>query len=55
VYEIILELVKDRDDVGDRENLAFPLVTATVMDEALKRAGFAIIFETNSTRAGTGT
>jgi hypothetical protein len=34
VYQIISELVKDRDDVGDKGNLAFPLVTGDVIDDA---------------------
>jgi regulator of sigma D len=41
VYTVISELVKDRTDVGDRGNLAYPLVTGGVIDEALKEAGFA--------------
>ena len=39
VYTIIYELVKDMDDVGDKGNLAFPLITGDVIDEALKLAG----------------
>lgn len=40
VYSIISDLVKDRTDVGDNGNLAFPLVSGSVIDEALKQAGF---------------
>jgi hypothetical protein len=41
VYDIIADLVKDRDDAGDRGNSAYPLVTGDVIDEALRKAGFA--------------
>ena len=41
VYSIISELVKDRGNVGDNGNLAFPLVTGDVIDEALRQSGFA--------------
>ncbi|MDR1780340.1 MAG: hypothetical protein LBR50_06390 [Tannerella sp.] len=41
VYTIIADLIRDRNYVGDRGNLAYPLVTGDVIDEALKRAGFA--------------
>jgi len=40
VYEIIAELIKDRNDVGDKGNFAFPLVTGSVIDEALTKLGF---------------
>lgn len=40
VYKIISELTEGRDDVGDRGNLALPLVTGSVIDEAIRRAGF---------------
>lgn len=41
VYKIIEELVKDRTDVGDNGNLALPLVTGHLIDEALERSGFS--------------
>jgi len=41
VYLIIADLVKDRNDVGDRGNLHFPLCVGTVIDEALEKAGFS--------------
>lgn len=40
VYEVIDELVKDRIDVGDKGNLAFPLVSGDVIDKALIKLGF---------------
>ena len=40
VYEIIADLIKDRNDVGDKGNFAFPLVTGSVIDEALTKLGF---------------
>lgn len=40
VYEIIDELIKDRNDVGDKGNFAFPLVTGSVIDKALTKLGF---------------
>lgn len=41
VYAIIAELVKDRDDVGDKGNFGFPLVTGAIIDEALDKAGYS--------------
>lgn len=41
VYEIIDNMVKDWHDVGDNGNLTEPLVTGSIIDEALKEAGFA--------------
>lgn len=41
VYAIIDELVQDGENVGDKGNLAYPLVTGEVIDEALLRAGYA--------------
>lgn len=41
VYTIIADLTQDREDVGDRGNLALPLASGEVVDEALKRAGYA--------------
>lgn len=41
VYSIIDELTAGRDDVGDNGNLALPLATGGVIDEALRLAGFA--------------
>jgi len=41
VYKIISELVADMPNVGDRGNLALPLATGDVIDEALRKAGFA--------------
>jgi len=41
VYEIIGELVKGRNDVGDKGDLDYPLVTGEVIDEALSKSGFA--------------
>ncbi|WP_163216246.1 hypothetical protein [Bacteroides sp. 224] len=34
-------MVKDRTDVGDNGNLTLPLVSGSIIDEALKQAGFA--------------
>lgn len=41
VYQIISELTKGRNDVGDGGSLDKPLATGDVIDEALRRAGFA--------------
>lgn len=41
VYSIIADLIKDRHDIGDKGDLAFPLVTGNVIDEALRLSGFA--------------
>lgn len=41
VHKIILELIKDRDDVGDKGNLALPLVAGDIIDNALNKAGLA--------------
>ena len=41
VYAIIDELLQNHDDVGDNGNLAYPLVTGEVIDEALSKAGYA--------------
>ena len=41
VYKIIAELTKGRNDVGDNGNFALPLVTGSIIDEALKKAGYA--------------
>lgn len=41
VYDIISEMVKGRDDVGDNGNFDIPLVKGEIIDEAIKRAGFS--------------
>ncbi|MFY9154117.1 MAG: hypothetical protein WAO52_19005 [Prolixibacteraceae bacterium] len=41
IYEIISELVKDRNDVGDNGNFALPLVKGEIIDEAIQVAGFS--------------
>lgn len=41
VYKLISELVKGRRDVGDNGDLAFPLVTGDIIDEALNKTGYS--------------
>lgn len=41
VYEIISELTKNRTDIGDKGNLAYPLVSGNIIDKALELSGFS--------------
>jgi hypothetical protein len=40
VFNIIAELIKDDINVGDKGNLTVPLITGSVIDEALRKSGY---------------